>query len=64
MEQARMALRRATKKLNVAYKQAQSNHLLFLVLFAIVVFFGVFVLKKIYKVRALHYGWLLGLHLP
>lgn len=49
MERAKLALRRATKRLNVAYKQAQSNHLLFLVLFCIFVFFGVYVLARIYR---------------
>ncbi|KAL6747925.1 Qc-snare protein, SFT1 family [Haematococcus lacustris] len=49
MERARMALRKATQRLNVAYKQAGSNHLLFLVLFVVLVLVGVYVWLKVYR---------------
>eukprot|EP00798_Chlamydomonas_sp_ICE-L_P022871 gene22871-30044_t len=51
MERAKMGLKRTMQRLNVAYTQAQSNHLLFLVLFAMVLLFGIYVLAKVY-----HFG--------
>ncbi len=47
MERAKLALRRATTRLNVAYKQAKSNHLLYLVLFAVALFTCVYMLAKV-----------------
>mmetsp|Transcript_9665 Transcript_9665/g.23987 ORF Transcript_9665/g.23987 Transcript_9665/m.23987 type:complete len:133 (-) Transcript_9665:362-760(-) len=58
MEQAKMALKRASKRLNIAYKQAQSNHLLFLVLFCIFIFFGVYFLARLYRMGR----WIFGRH--
>jgi hypothetical protein len=47
MERAKLVMRRAMGRLNIAYKQAQSNHMLFLVLFAILLFTGLYVLSKV-----------------
>ncbi|GAX75721.1 hypothetical protein CEUSTIGMA_g3164.t1 [Chlamydomonas eustigma] len=49
MERARMSLKRTMVRLNIAYKQAQSNHMLLLVLFAVVLFISIYVISKIYK---------------
>mmetsp|Transcript_11986 Transcript_11986/g.21260 ORF Transcript_11986/g.21260 Transcript_11986/m.21260 type:complete len:126 (+) Transcript_11986:331-708(+) len=46
MERAKMGLQRATKRLNVAYRQASSCHLLWLVLFAFALFFTVYLMAK------------------
>lgn len=56
MEKAKMALKRATKRLNVAYKQAKSNHLLYLVLFCLFIFFGVYVLSRLYRMGRWVFG--------
>lgn len=56
MERARLALRQTMQRLNVAYKQAQSNHLLFLVLFAVFLLFGIYVLAKFYKLGRGFFG--------
>ena len=49
MERASVTLKRTMGRLNVVYKQAQSNHLLFLVLFAIVLFIGIYIIAKVYR---------------
>ena len=49
MEKASIALKRTMGRLNVVYKQAQSNHLLALVIFAIFLFIGIYVIAKIYR---------------
>jgi hypothetical protein len=50
MERARLALKRATQKLNVVYKQAGSWHMLMLVLFALGLFLGLYVLSKMWRI--------------
>lgn len=50
LESARMVLKRTMGKLNVVYKQAQSNHLLLLVVFAVFLFLALYVLSKVYKI--------------
>mmetsp|Transcript_5674 Transcript_5674/g.12549 ORF Transcript_5674/g.12549 Transcript_5674/m.12549 type:complete len:130 (+) Transcript_5674:141-530(+) len=49
LDQARLVLRRTMGRLNIAYKQAQSNHLLMLVLFAFALFFVIYVIAKVYR---------------
>ena len=49
MERARLVLRSAMGRMNVAYRQAKSNHMLFVVLFAVFLFFGLYVLAKFYR---------------
>ena len=49
MERASVALKRTMGRLNIVYRQAQSNHLLALVLFAIFLFIGIYVLAKFYR---------------
>lgn len=46
IERARAGLQRVSKRLGAAYRQAQSWHLLWLVLFALVVFSALYVLSK------------------
>ncbi len=47
MERAKLTMRRAMGRLNVAYRRAQSNHMLFLLLFAIAMFTALYVLGKV-----------------
>lgn len=49
LEKAKLALRRAMGRLNIAYKQAQSYHLLFLLLFIVVFVLGLYIVAKVYK---------------
>lgn len=49
MERASVALRRTMGRLNVVFRQAQSNHLLVLVLFAMFLFFVIYVVAKVYR---------------
>lgn len=49
MERARLVMRSAMSRMNVAYKQAQSNHFLFLILFAVFLFLGLYILSKFYR---------------
>eukprot|EP00878_Enallax_costatus_P015939 GHUV01016712.1.p1 GENE.GHUV01016712.1~~GHUV01016712.1.p1 ORF type:complete len:111 (+),score=17.14 GHUV01016712.1:346-678(+) len=49
MEKAKMMLGKATRRLNVVYKQSKSNLMLYVVLFAIGLFTVVYVLKKLYR---------------
>jgi protein transporter SFT1 len=49
MERARTSLKRTMGRLNIAYRQAQSNHMLLLVLFALGLFISIYVISKIYK---------------
>ncbi|KXZ49734.1 hypothetical protein GPECTOR_20g591 [Gonium pectorale] len=50
MERAKLVMRRAMGRLNIAYRQAQSNHMLFLVLFAILLFTALYILGKVYRI--------------
>lgn len=50
MERAKLTMRRAMGRLNVAYRRAQSNHMLFLLLFAIAMFTALYVLGKVYRI--------------
>ncbi len=47
MERAKLVMRRAMGRLNIAYRQAQSNHILYLVLFAVVMFTILYILGKV-----------------
>ncbi|KAG2488779.1 hypothetical protein HYH03_012776 [Edaphochlamys debaryana] len=49
MERAKLVMRRAMGRLNIAYKQAQSNHMLFLILFALLMFTALYILGKVYR---------------
>lgn len=46
MDQARASLRKTMKRLNRAYADSKSNHMLYLVLFAVALFFAVFFWNK------------------
>ncbi|GIL87321.1 hypothetical protein Vretimale_1728 [Volvox reticuliferus] len=50
MERAKLVMRRAMGRLNIAYRQAQSNHMLYLVLFALLMFTVLYVLGKVYRI--------------
>ncbi len=56
MERAKLALRRTMKRLNVAYRQAQSNHLLYLALFAMALLLSVYVAAKVYHLGSRVFG--------
>ncbi|CAG9467568.1 unnamed protein product [Pedinophyceae sp. YPF-701] len=47
---AKNMLRRAQRKLDVAYRQSKSNHLLFVVLFAVAVLFLLYFIAKVMSV--------------
>lgn len=49
MERARAGLKHTMGRLNKVYRQAQSNHMLALVLFAVVLFVGIYIIAKIYR---------------
>lgn len=49
MERARAGLKHTMGRLNKVYRQAQSNHMLALVLFAVVLFVGIYIVAKIYR---------------
>lgn len=49
LDKAGLMMKRAQRRLNITYKQARSNHLLFLVLFAFALFFSVYMLSKLYR---------------
>lgn len=49
MDKAKMVLGKATRRLNIVYKQSKSNLMLYVVLFAIGLFTVVYVLKKLYR---------------
>lgn len=46
MDQARASLRKTMKRLNRAYADSKSNHMLYLILFALALFFAVFFWNK------------------
>eukprot|EP00955_Chlamydomonas_euryale_P051583 354903-Chlamydomonas_euryale.AAC.5 len=50
MANAKLVLDRTMKRLNVAWNHARSNHMLVLVLSAILLFFAIYVFAKIYRV--------------
>lgn len=47
MEQARLSLRKTMKRLGRAYRQSRSNHMLYLVMFALAMFFAVYFWSKL-----------------
>jgi hypothetical protein len=47
VEQARLSLRKTMKRLGRAYRQSKSNHMLYLVLFALAMFFAVYSWSKL-----------------
>ena len=47
MEKAKLALKQPIKRMNKAYDQSKSNHLLYLVLFASATLLGVYFFAKI-----------------
>lgn len=49
LERSNAALKQGMRKLNKAYKQSKSNHLLYLALFALAVVFFVWFLAKTYR---------------
>lgn len=53
MDQARASLRKTMKRLGRAYEQSRSNHMLYLILFALALFFGVFFWNKLRRLL----GW-------
>ena len=52
MDQARASLKKTMKRLGRAYEQSRSNHLLYLVLFALALFFAVFFWNKVRRLLA------------
>ncbi|KAG1675318.1 hypothetical protein FOA52_015992 [Chlamydomonas sp. UWO 241] len=50
MERARLILSRTMGRLNVAWKHARSNHMLVLVLSALLLFGAIYVFAKVYRV--------------
>ena len=50
MEQARASLKKTMKRLGRAYTQSKSNHMLYLVLFALALFFALFFWAKLHRV--------------
>jgi hypothetical protein len=47
MEKAKMALSRSMRRMNKAFEQSKSNHLLYLVLFSFGTLFGLYFFAKI-----------------
>jgi len=58
MEKAKLALKRSMKRMNKAYEQSKSNHLLYLVLFSFGTLFGLYFFAKVVGTIR----WLLGYH--
>ncbi len=52
LEQADVALRRGMRRVNKALRQSKSNHLLYLALFCLGVFFMLYFLVRTYKLIA------------
>ena len=50
MERAKLMMKRTMGRLNVAYRQARSNHLLFVVLFGLFMFMALYVIAKVYRI--------------
>lgn len=51
-----MGLRRARQRLNVAYKQAQSNHWMMLALFVMGMCLAVYLLARLYRMGRFVFG--------
>lgn len=49
LERSTAALKQGMRKLNKAYKQSKSNHLLYLVLFALAIFTALYLFAKAYR---------------
>lgn len=49
LERASLGMKRAMRRLNIAYAQSKSNHMLYFVLFAMLLFFVVYILGKLYR---------------
>ena len=49
MDAARASLRQTMRRLGLAYQQSRSNHMLYLFLFAIALFFAVYFWSKVYR---------------
>lgn len=49
MEQARASLKKTMKRLGRAYEQSRSNHMLYLILFALALFFAVYFWNRLYR---------------
>ncbi|GMH42795.1 hypothetical protein BSKO_10714 [Bryopsis sp. KO-2023] len=56
LDQGRFALKKASKRLNLVYDKARSNHLVYLVLFAFAVVMGVWFLAKVAHVTRMVSG--------
>ena len=49
MEQARLSLKKTMKRMGRAMEQARSNHMLYLILFAVALFFALYFWNRVYK---------------
>ncbi|KAK9806518.1 hypothetical protein WJX73_006237 [Symbiochloris irregularis] len=49
LERSRMALKQGMRKLNRAFHQSKSNHLLYLALFVVAIFFTLYFWSKVYR---------------
>lgn len=57
MEQARASLGQAMRKLRRAYRQSKSNHMLWVTLFALALFFAVYAWNRTYKLLSWIFRW-------
>ena len=57
MEQARASLRKTMRRMSRAYESNKSNHLMHLVLFAILLFFGLYSWHKLWRVLRWFLSW-------
>ena len=49
LERSTAALKQGMRRLNKAYKESKSNHLLYLVLFALAIFVALYLFAKAYR---------------
>ena len=49
MDQARASLKKTMRRLGRAYEQSRSNHMLYLILFALALFFGLYFWNRLYR---------------
>ena len=49
MERAKDSLKRTMMRLKVHYQQASGGHLLILVVFAVLLLFGIYIIAKVYR---------------
>lgn len=49
LDQARQTLRQAMKKLNRAFRSSKSNHMTYVFVFALAIFFAVYWWNKVFK---------------